>query len=295
MKKLLFSSLLLCTFPLVGACGNNNEQATTTQSQETTKKDYIKEAESFIDDDKMYQAQDMLETAKEEGNSEQKEQADAILEQIDLYQTALDNTKDERYDVALDNLDKVIDEDNGSAAMKDKAYEEKDKVRDLQDEKEEEEDKKQEEEKDKKAKTKNSASVGGGSSWNSGKTQQLYSFMDSWASQMRQTYYEMDFDESVITLGNYSVDDLVDGTATPIVNGRETTFNYDGSSGYEVVAVYDGATNDGTDTCYVFAIGPGGPVALVAQGLTNGRHGGVSFKPTANQALQNGFANIANS
>lgn len=146
MKKLLFSSLLLCTLPLTVACGNN-DQTETSQSEVSSKKDYIKEAEAFIDDDKMYQAQDMLETAKEEGNSEQKEEAEAILEQIDLYQTALDNTKDERYDVALDNLDKVIDENNGSSAMKDKAYEEKDKVRDLQDEKEEEEEKKQDEEK----------------------------------------------------------------------------------------------------------------------------------------------------
>lgn len=300
MKKTVLSLAVLLFLPTLSACGNSGTQGSSnTQKEEPSQASQLDKVEDYLKNDKYYQAMDMLEAVKDKGTSDEKQEADAILDQIELYQTAEENIQDDRYKVAEENLDEVIEKDNGSAVMRDKA----DELKSEAEKKQEEKDKEEKEQKEEKAKEEKSNNKKGGSvgssrssaSWSSSKSSRLYSFMDSWATQMGQTYYEMDFDESVVTLGDYSVDDLVDGTATPLVNGSEVSFNYSGGSGYEVVAVYDGATNDGTDTAYVFALGPNGPVALVAQGLANGRHGYVNFKPTANSTLQSGFANIANS
>ena len=121
----------------------------------------------------------------------------------------------------------------------------------------------------------------------------LISFINSWATDMGQEYYRMALGDPITSFDYSSVIDLVDGTTTPLVNGNPVDFSLDTSGQYEIVGAYEGRTNDGTPTSYLFALGPNGPVALVSQGNNSGNS--VSFKPTANTTLQSGFANIANS
>lgn len=130
------------------------------------------------------------------------------------------------------------------------------------------------------------------SSWVNEKTDQLASFMDSWSQEMDQSYTVVTNDTPIEALGNRSINDFVDGSVTPEVNGSPVKFGYNSSAQYRVVAAYDGETNNGTKTAYVFTMGPNGPVALVAQGDNSGDS--VSFKPTENKKLQDGFANIMN-
>lgn len=292
---------MLLSLPLMSACGNSGSTShESTTSSEETKQDTnpIEEAEKFASDDKFYQAQDVLDKAKKD--SKYQKNSEAFLAQIDLYKKAENAYNDNRYDVASDNINKVIDQKDGSSVMKDKADKLKEKIEKAKDDEESKSEQKTVGKSEEAARNQKSKHISGGtvgeekSSWTSAKTADLNQFMDSWAKEMGQTYYELSFGERVITLGNYSIDDLVNGSVTPMVSGHPTTFSFDKSGAYEVVAAYDGSTNDGTDTAYVFAIGPGGPVALVAQGLANGENGSINFKPTANTNLQGGFANIAN-
>lgn len=276
MKKKIFCTGLLFSLCLLTACGS-----------EGNGDDAIKKAESFIEQNQLYKAQDVLTKAKEDSSGKAKENINTMLEQITLYQEASDECSDKKYDKAKTDIKKIIDDKKGSAVLKDKAEKLRDKVE--KEEKKQEDKKKESEESTKESVSQSHEEK---STWSAAKSRQLYSFMDSWATEMGQEYQEEDFDEPIATLGYHSIDDLVDGTVAPMVNGREITFSYSTSGDYEVVAAYDGSTNDGTDTTYVFAIGPGGPVALVAQGDNNGDV--ISFKPTANTSLQNGFVNIAN-
>lgn len=300
MKKIFLGTLVLLGLPLITACGGQSGSVANSSSSEvqSQKSNLISEAEKLVSDDQFYQAQDVLKKAQK--NKETQDKAMAFLDQIDLYKKAENAYDDDRYEVASDNVDQVINQKDGSNVMKDKADKLKEKIEKAKDKHEQqssqEKEKSESSEKNKKEQNIVGKSVGEDKSlaWNSNKTIQLNHFMDSWAKKMGQTYYELTFSEPVETLGHYSINDLVNGSVAPKVSGKTTSFSYGKSGAYKVVAAYDGTTNDGTSTTYVFAIGPGGPVALVAQGTSNGEDGSVNFKPTANTTLQNGFANIAN-
>lgn len=463
MRKRLLVILLLVFVPIISGCGNDsvsqenkNQDNSSAEIEKESSQDKIEKAEKYLGEDKFYQAEDILKEAKKNSDSETTDKVDGILSQINLYKKAENNYNDKRYDVAQDNIEKILDEKHGSAILKDKAESLKDKVKDKIEQKKSKDTKKKnpdytaiedvindtfdpgddplnvlsyqkqfgagaqfsilfqgtldsgkeliiedgivgysfcipitesfddseiesiivdddysydhdDEDGDKcvfsvvndkiqlltydstaamhfadnftieihdifgDSATQNISGLGSElmdmldnfdiaskyigknlydceyesrsdkktthsnnkGSWSSEKNHQLSSFMISWSQEMHQSYSKMSFDDSISTFNNRSVDDLVDGSLKPLVNGSPVTFSYDSSGDYQVVSVYDGATNDGTLTSYVFALGPNGPVALVSQGKHNGHS--VSFKPTANTVLQNGFTNIANS
>lgn len=140
--------------------------------------------------------------------------------------------------------------------------------------------------------SKDNGSDSDSSSWVNEKTDQLVSFMDSWSQEIDQSYTVVTNDTPIKALGNRSINDFVDGSVTPEVNGSPVKFGYNSSVQYRVMIAYDGETNNRTKTAYVFTMRPNGPVALVAQGDNSGDS--VSFKPTENKKLQDGFANIMN-
>lgn len=292
MKKKVILSLVGTSLLLVG-CSLNKEQSTSTsseptQNQETTVDSTINQAETLVKENKFYQAEELLEKEKTKITGKNLQKIDAILTQINVYQKAKKNIIDERYQVAEDNLNKVIEQKNGSAVLKDQASKEKEALSEKI-------------KQSKTSKTSETTETETGQCWNKEKAKALASFMNQWEDEMHQRYYCRSFNEPAASIANRTVNDIISGDITAYVGNSVAHFSTNGApSTYQVVDFYDGRAsfpgdcegNCGRTIAYLFCYDPNGkPVALVAE--HPGEAGKIGFLPTKNQKLQNAFARIA--
>lgn len=142
------------------------------------------------------------------------------------------------------------------------------------------------------------------SDWNSSKDKELNNFMSEWANEMGQSYVpgEIDTHNNYVKMGFQTwctEDDYQEACSlvVPQMNGSalDYTCGKKAKSGqYQVVACYgpnpETIADEDPDNrhYYVFAIKDGKPIVLNTDDSEE-------VKPTANQALQQGFEKIANS
>lgn len=141
--------------------------------------------------------------------------------------------------------------------------------------------------------------------WNSNKEDELANFMNEWANEMGQSYEEGEISTSPDSFGGAGLGFVHQsdykqacGYAIPYnQSGQPLNFTcseHPAAGQYQVVAYYGPRTEDARTTkekhYYAFTIKDGEPIVL--NGDDQDSKGNIIFKPTSNQALQNGFAKI---
>lgn len=307
MKK-CYIYLIMSTFIFLTGCGKEEKiEITHSSSQENVVKQYdpSKKVTQLIEDNKLYQAKEELKNQEQNAEPKDKEKIQKWRSDIDYYQTAEKNFEDDRYKVALDNLDKIIKNNDSLAILKDKAEQLKDKINN---------DKlKEEDDSDKSSKQNKSSHVNNEKEeiWNQEKSNTLSRFMDSWDDKMGQHYVEIkegshmrvpwaDDIDDMITKGE-TMQPALESTDVPIKT-RWADGRYDNGV-YNVVAVYsnfqyeEGQPEIGlgsSGTMYLFTIYNHKPLVLVTQQNQGNPKNYVYFKETENVDLKKGFAHIVN-
>lgn len=295
MKKMQYivATLGLASVFLLSGCGQSTSSSSSSSSesaQEQTVNSLV-EIKNDLEEDSYNQAKEKLDEAlkKDPDNKDLK----AAKEQVDLYMKAKEAYREGRYDVALDNAKKVCKVESGLELMDSKA---KDLETKAKDELAEKQQKSKEKKVQKREQAATKAANVSNSKWNGTKQAELGNLMTQWSASMGQDYSKVGFSEYVGNMG-CSVSDFQNGSATLYVSGQPVTVtlgNQEAGSSYHIVGAYDGMTNNGDDTTYLFAIHNGQGVVLVSQNSDYIESNTVDsyFTPTKNQNLSSRFANL---
>lgn len=147
--------------------------------------------------------------------------------------------------------------------------------------------------------------------WDEEKSDALSSFMATWENKMGQRYEQSSLnssDNTVITKNTLSLVGESDytperGVGILKINGQQqpVSVSLDGKgNGYQIVDCYSGLPGEGDEAPYVylFVLNNGKPEVLfcdITKDIeTSGNKAYANFKPTGNQALKQGFADIVN-
>lgn len=138
------------------------------------------------------------------------------------------------------------------------------------------------------------------SSWDTSKSADLATFMQSWGQEMGQQYRSYDDHVQANYYGLQVPQDILDGKWTTVINQTpvsvEWTENGEGTADFQIVAIYsdiDHATSAGGHL-YFFGFQQEQLKVLVTQQNQGNQNNYLYFKETENEKLKNEFIQLAN-
>lgn len=275
MRKKIITLIVAALF-LTG-CGNSRQDDDRYQQS-------LQKAKEALIEKKLDEAEGFLDLALE--NKRKGEEATRLKIQLDYYNqgiTAIEEDRIKEAEIAFDNVVSIKD---GSKQLTRYAKKERESLSNFK-------------KKEVKKETAREVQEEVTSLWTPEKEQRLSVFMERWGETMNQTYQSYHPSNNVNYYGIMLPQAILENEMYLAVNGRRVSSQWSetgtGEEEYQIVALYSDSDTQAylSKHVYLFVYFKEEPIVLVTQQNQGNDDNNLSFTATENDALREGFSNIA--